>query len=144
MFASCKPTQCLSSLRVKAKQTLNNGCNPFSSTETLSSPLFKSLSPSFSRHTPPPLIIKFRNRAQCFITCTTPEMINNPCLVTICHVCARQKEEPLNEMSKNGSTTVRHSPISSAPGALTLTLETLCSPVAKETPMQRVRRVVDV
>lgn len=82
-----------SSLTVKGKRLLNNGCNPLSSTETLSSPLFKSLSPSLSGHTPLLLIIKCRNRAPCFITCATLEMINNPCLVTIYHVSARQEEE---------------------------------------------------
>lgn len=78
---------------MKGKQLLNNGCNPLSSNETLSSPLFKSLSPSLSGHTPLLLIIKCRNRAPCFIACGTPEMINNPCLVTIYHVSARQEEE---------------------------------------------------
>lgn len=52
-----------------------------------------------------------------------------------------------NEMSNNNMTTAQrgdsppgqelHSPVSSAPGAFALTLETLCSPVAMETAMQR-------
>ena len=83
----------LSCLTVRGKQLLNNGCNPLSSTETLSSPLFKSPSPSLSGHTPLLLIIKCRNTAPCFITCATPEMINNPCLVTIYHVLAGREEE---------------------------------------------------
>lgn len=137
----------LSSLTVMGKQHLNNGCNPLSSSETLSSPLFKSLSPSLSGHTPLLLIIKCRNTASCFIACATPEMINNPMsgdnLSCQCQAGGRGG----NEMSNNNMTAAQcgrqpvrsslHSPISSAAGALAATLETFCSPVAMETPKQR-------
>ncbi|CAJ1051444.1 Hypothetical predicted protein [Xyrichtys novacula] len=74
------------------------------------SPLFKSLSPSLSGHTPLPLIMKCRNTAPCFIACTTPEMINNPCLVTIHHVSAREEDETVMKCPiSTHTTTDQHS-----------------------------------
>lgn len=80
----------------------------FPAPKTLSSPLFKSFSPSLSGHTTLRLIIKCRNRAPCFIASATPEMINNPYLVTIYHVSARQAREAV--MKSPITTWLEHSP----------------------------------
>lgn len=112
MFVSCGHFSLLSPLL--RKQLLNNGYNPLTSTKTLSTLLFKSLS-LFIRtysyvliyHISLLLIIKCRNRAQHFITGATPEMINNRVWWQFIMSVLGRRNTQYNKMSKNNMATAQ-------------------------------------